>query len=232
MAGIIGNTPNYAQRRGAIFTFRQSIFLGNRSSNTPYTTTVDIGEPNLDRRLVILMTDDIPGQNVNLIVSCKVNGVTAARVGSRPDGYPITTQFSLWAANASRWTSQQIPEGTTATLEFDSNANMYWGPIVIYTVINLKSTTTVDTGFKGAAPWDLTVPAGAGVIFLPKSTDFNANNSPSTITNTTFRTRERTGAPNLTLAHYGGFDYFNPTPLSQTVSFTPDQGHYNYFTYR
>jgi hypothetical protein len=232
MSGVISHTPNYSQQRGAVLSYRGSIFLGNRSANNPYTTTIDIGEPNLDRRLIIHMTDDIPGQNVNLIISCKVNGTTLTRTGTRADNYPITTQFTLWAANRSRWVSQQIPEGTTATLEFDSNANMYWGPIVIYTVINLKSTTATAVVKKTDPPWDITVPAGGIILFAPLSTTFNSNDSPSTITNATLRTRERAGAPNLTLAHYGGFDYTNITPLSQTLSFTPDQGDYQYYIYR
>jgi hypothetical protein len=231
MSGIISNTANYSQERGAVLSYRESIFLGNRSANNPYTATVNIGEPNLNRRLIMHMRDDIPGQNVNLVISAKVNGTTVPRVGARPDGYPITTQFTTWVSNWSYWVSPVIPTGSTATLELDSNASMWWGPVVIYTVINLKNTTPTVVS-KTTSPWDITVPAGGFALFSPTSTDFNANNSPSTITNATLRIRERTGAPNLTLAHYGGFDYANTTPLSQSVNFQPDQGLYRSWVFR
>jgi hypothetical protein len=236
MSGILCNLAGTGQDRGLIVSYVTSIFLGERAANNSYTEVVNIGVAHPDRRILIYHRNDIFSTNPNnptLSQTCTVNGtlVTRNSEGGRAEGFVASTAFSVYAGNSSLWISDPVPTGTTATLVFNSTARMYWGPLAVMTIINLKNTTPT-TATKSSSPWDLTVPAGGLVVFNGRSSGLNAFDAPSTITNATYRFREGTGAPNPTSAPYSGFDYLNTTPTPQSVAFQPNSGEYRYFTFR
>jgi hypothetical protein len=235
MSGILSNFVGSSRESLPELSYVTNIFLGNRSANTPYTTTVNIGDPHPNRRLVIYnYTDYFSSSPNNPVLSqkCYVNGNLLTRItdGGRAEGFVVSTAFDVYAGNSSMWVSDKIPAGTTATLEFDSTARAYWGPLGIMKVINLDNSVPQTAGVV-SAPWDLTVNSGSFVIFNARASALNAFNTATTISNATNRFREGTGAPNPTTAPYAGFDYQNTGQSSATLSFTPDSSTYRYFLF-
>lgn len=235
MSAILATIVGSGEDSDPQITYIKNEFVGSRSANNSYTTTVDIGLPHPNRRLIMYNISDLyPTGTVNF--SCTVNGVPVTNInttGGYADGTSITTAATVWAGSNRVWISDPIPTGTTATVVFNNSLDSWWGNIGFIRAVNLLNSGVVSTGTQSTST--ITVPIGGLVLFQGEST-FNINtspqDSPSTITNTTFRFRSDVSPITGGTSPYSAFDYVNNTRTEQTLTFTPNSGLYRYYIFR
>ena len=218
-AGAFDSTPDVE--------YLGDVFIGERAANSTFTHTLNIGDPNPNRRILVFNTSDYfssDPSNPTLVQTCRANGVSLPRVGALSDGFVVSDEFFAYVGRASYWTSQIIPDGTTASFEFECSARTYWNRVGFVRVTNLLSG---NPAFQRTliSPHNInSIPPGQIIVFTGRAENLSSNASPSSVTNTTFLFREGSGSVSVSTAPFSAFLYQNTTRQPQDVTFTPDQG--------
>ena len=218
-AGAFDSTPDVE--------YLGDVFLGERAANSTFTHTLNIGDPHPNRRILVFNTNDYfstSPSNPTLVQTCRANGVSLPRVGQLADGFVVSTDFAVYTNRTSSWTSQIIPDGTTASFEFDCSARTYWCRVGFVRVTNLLSDNPAFQTTLGSPHTISSIPAGQIIVFTGRASSNSSNDSPTSVTNTTFLFREGSGSVSTSQAPYSAFLYQNTTRQPQDVTFTPDQG--------
>jgi hypothetical protein len=202
--------------------YLSSLTVGSKSANQSFSHTLDIGAPHPNRRIIIYNTNDYNNPS-SLNQTCSINGVTATRVGSLPEGF---TGGGGFTGRPSGWLSQIISEGTTASLDFNCNASNYWSIIGFSRVTNVI-TPTLNFSNLSTNTVTYTLAAGESVIILGRA--FSGEGSATSVTNATLRFSDSTSGSQRP---YTAFDHINNTGQSTSVTFTADGGRLGTFRVR
>jgi hypothetical protein len=233
MSGIIGSIVGSGAESAPVITYLGDYFIGNRNAGQSFSTTLNIGDPHPNVRIIAYNRSDLyPSGTLNF--SCSFDGTVATRSnagGSWPEGQSITTQFNLWTGNISLWVSQQFQNGGAVNLNFNCSVSSWQGPVGFLKVVNLRSPTPIATA-NAASSRTINMENGAFVIFSGVSSNFGARDAPSSITNTTFRFRSSNAPASNSVAPFSGFDYQNLTGVPQTLTFTTNSGLASYYLFR
>ena len=218
-AGAFDSTPDVE--------YLGDVFLGERAANSTFTHTLNIGDPHPNRRILVFNTNDYfstSPSNPTLVQTCRANGVSLPRVGQLADGFVVSTDFAVYTNRTSSWTSQIIPDGTTASFEFDCSARTYWCRVGFVRVTNLLSDNPAFQTTLNSPHTISSIPPGQIIVFSGRAGSLSSTASPSSVTNTTFLFREGSGSASVSTAPFSAFLYQNTTRQPQDVTFTPDQG--------
>jgi hypothetical protein len=174
-------------------------------------SNVAIGDPHPDRRLILHFEGAIfPSGTLNQI--CTVNAVPASLIYSNlPNGFFISSSYSLYAIRDALFVSEPIPEGSTANVVFSNGlSNDVMGVNIVKcigprpVIASSIQTTSVTRQIN---------PKGFATI------KYRTKNSGEVITNATKRFRLL--AANW---HHSIGEYINETGSEQDVTFTSSSG--------
>jgi hypothetical protein len=172
---------------------------------------VDIGDPHPDRRLILHFEGAIfPSGTLNQV--CTVNGVAAALIHSDlPNGFFISSSYSLYAIRDAIFVSEPIPDGNTASAVFSNGlSNDVMGVNIVKcigprpAIASSIRTTSVSRRIRSK---------GFATV------KYRTQNSGESISNATKRFRLLAGG-----WHHSLGEYINETGSEQDVTFTSATG--------
>lgn len=208
-------------------TYLGSVFIGNLAANTIFSHTLNIGQPQPNRRVIAFNNNDYFSTSPNnpiLSQKCRFAGIQAVRTGNLPEGFLVDTQFSVYIGRFSVWTSQKLTSGTTINVQFECTARTYWCEVGFVRIDNLldglKSTSRVTQSTITAN----NLLPGEVAVLQSRGEGVGQSNSATQITNTQFLFRQGSGRPSQSNAPFSAFLYQNTTRTTKNLTFNADQG--------
>lgn len=174
-------------------------------------SNVDIGAPHPDRRLILHFEGGIfPSGTLNQV--CSVNGVAASLIHSDlPNGFFISSAYSLYAIRDAIFVSEPIPDGNTANVFFSNGlTNDVMGVNIVKCI---GPRPAIVSGIRTTSVTRRIPPKGLATI------KYRTKSSGEVITNASKRFRLL--AANW---HHSVGEYINDGESEQDVTFTSATG--------
>jgi hypothetical protein len=181
------------------------------------STTISLGSPDPTRRIIAYHVCDYqsgPSSPINLFQSATftVNGVQypSTRIGNLNEGFPLTTEFTFYTGRTNIFTSELIPTGSIATVNFSCTLRTRWSRIGFASIKKILNPTPVFTqGFNNSAITISNMPAGSICIVAGRSGATAYNGA-------TIQFIDQSGAQGT---YSGGFyQNLNRAPETRTIS--------------
>jgi len=174
-------------------------------------SNVDIGDPHPDRRLILRFEGGIfPSGTLNQV--CTVNGVPAALIHSDlPNGFFISSSYSLYAIRDAIFVSEPIPDGNTANVVFSNGLSNDVMGVNILKCIGPRPA--IESSLRTASVTRRIRSKGFATV------KYRTQNSGESISNATKRFRLLAGG-----WHHSLGEYINETGSEQDVTFTSATG--------
>jgi hypothetical protein len=174
-------------------------------------SNVAIGDPHPDRRLILHFEGAIfPSGTLNQV--CTVNGVAASLIHSDlPNGFFISSSYSLYAIRDALFVSEPIPDGNTANVVFSNGlSNDVMGVNIVKCI---GPRPAIASSIRTTSVTRRIPPKGFATV------KYRTKNSGEAITNVSKRFRLLAGNWYHSLG-----EHINDTGSEQDVTFTSSSG--------